>query len=71
MLHPDFVGGYHWPRAHGVYALLFAIMGRYDRAAVHFTALGDATSEYPWQSASGEPAAYFRKLHDLTFGGAK
>ena len=71
VLHPDFRGGYHWPRAHGVYALLFATMGQYERAAVHFKALGDVASEYPWQSASGDPAAYFRKLHDMTLGGVK
>ena len=71
VLHPDFNGGYHWPRAHGVYALLFAAMGQRERAAVHFKALGDARSEYPWQSASGDAAAYFGKLRDKALGGAK
>ncbi|GAA3433071.1 hypothetical protein GCM10018954_026740 [Kutzneria kofuensis] len=71
VLHPDFAGGYHWPRAHGVYALLFATMGQHDRAAVHFTALGDAGSEYPWQSASGSPESHFRTLRDKALGGVK
>lgn len=71
VLDPDFVGGYHWPRAHGVYALLFSLTGQLDRAAAHFAALGDARSEYPWESASGDPATYFRKLRDQALGGAK
>lgn len=71
VLHRHFTGGYHWPRAHGVYALLFATMGQHERAAVHFTALGEARSEYPWESASGKPDALFRTLRGQALGGAK
>ncbi|EWM16336.1 hypothetical protein KUTG_06640 [Kutzneria sp. 744] len=71
VLHPDFAGGYHWPTAHGVYALLFGRMGDQERAKVHFTALGEALSEYPWQSASGTPEALFRRMRDKALGGAK
>jgi len=70
VLHPDFIGGYHWPQAHGVFALLFAEMGDHRRAAAHFEALGDVASDYPW-NMFGDPAAGFDRLRDLSLGGAK
>jgi hypothetical protein len=70
VLHPDFAGGYHWPQAHGVFAVLFAEMGDHRRAATHFEALGDAASEYPW-TMFGDPAAGFARLRGLSGGGAK
>lgn len=70
VLHPDFVGGYHWPQAHGVFAVLFAEAGDHGRAAAHFEALGDAGSEYPW-NMFGDPAAGFARLRDHCIGGAK
>ncbi|MFI9388905.1 hypothetical protein [Kutzneria sp. NPDC052558] len=70
VLHPGFFGGYHWPQAHGVFAVLFAEMGDHRRAAAHFEALGDAGSEYPW-TMFGDPAAGFARLRGLSAGGAQ
>jgi hypothetical protein len=72
VLHPNFVGGYYWPRACGVFAVLFNKIGDHERAAACFRRLGDeVASEYPWQQLYAEPAAAFDSLRDKAFGGVK
>ncbi|MFC0432981.1 hypothetical protein [Kutzneria buriramensis] len=72
VLHPDFAGGYHWPQAYGVFAVLFGKMGDHERAVACFRALGDTVaSEYPWQNLHGDPAVGFASVRDQVLGGAK
>jgi len=72
VLHPNFVGGYHWPRACGVFAILFGKIGDHERAAACYRRLGDeAASEYPWEQLYADPAAAFNSLRDKAFGGVR
>jgi hypothetical protein len=72
VLHPNFVGGYHWPRACGVFAVLLGKIGDHERAAACYRRLGDeAASEYPWQQLYADPAAAFDSLRDKALGGVK
>jgi hypothetical protein len=72
VLHPNFVGGYHWPRAYGVFAALFGKIGDHERAAMCFRRLGDeVASEYPWEQLYADPATGFDSLRDKAFGGVK
>ncbi|MFC0543756.1 hypothetical protein [Kutzneria chonburiensis] len=71
VLHPNFVGGYHWPTAYGVFAYLFGLMGDHERAAACFAPLGDEVAgEYPWKRLT-KPDVAFNQLRDKALGGVK
>lgn len=60
VLHPAFRRTYGWVTVQGAFAALFSLIGDLPRAAVHFRALGNLASQYPW-SYLGDPAeAYTR-----------
>ncbi len=60
VLHPAFARPYGWVSVEGVFAALFAVAGDLKRAAVHFRALGNLASSYPW-SMLGDPAAVYTR----------
>ena len=60
VLHPAFRRSYGWVTVQGAFAAMLSLIGDLPRAAVHFRALGNLASEYPW-SYLGKPAdAYVR-----------
>lgn len=70
VLHPDFrpAHAYGWVTVQGCFAALFSLIGDRARAAVHFRALGNLASEYPW-SYLGKPADAYVKYRDAALAG--
>jgi hypothetical protein len=60
VLHPACQRGPSWYRAHGMFALYQNLAGNYPAAAVHFRALGNLASQYPW-AYLGDPAVEFQR----------
>lgn len=68
LLHPAFRPAPGWVSAHGVFAVLSSWAGDRNKAAVHFRALGDLASDYPWASCYRDPAAGFEELRSAALG---
>ena len=60
VLNPAFRPCYAHVSAHGVFAMAFSQIGDYPRAAVHFRALGNVASDYPWSYFGDKVAAFER-----------
>lgn len=60
VLHPAFRRSYGWVTAYGAFAAMFSLIGDLPRAAVHFRALGNLASEYPWAYFDKPADAYVR-----------
>ena len=71
VLHPNHRPTYGWVKAHGVFAVLTSFAEDTAKAAVHFHALGDLASSYPWESCFGDASAGFNKLRDAALGGRR
>ncbi|MFI9388907.1 hypothetical protein [Kutzneria sp. NPDC052558] len=71
LLHPAFRKVPGWVSAHGVFAVLSSWAGNQAKAAVHFQALGDLASSYPWESCFTNPAAGFQELRAAALGGKR
>ncbi|MEV6607810.1 hypothetical protein [Kutzneria sp. NPDC051319] len=69
LLHPAFRPVPGWVAAHGVFAVLASWAGNQAKAAVHFRALGDLASNYPWASCYTNPAGGFEELRSAALGG--
>ncbi|MGW1775301.1 hypothetical protein [Streptomyces sp. NPDC002104] len=66
VLHPDFDSArHHAVAAHGVFAALHSLAGRWDEAAPHFRALGDRMSAFPWEYLDDDPVAEFERHRRL------
>lgn len=68
VLHPAFRRGYGWVGAHSNFAACFSFAGEYRMAAVHFRALGDLGSEFPW-SMFGSARALIARHRGAALGG--
>jgi hypothetical protein len=71
VLHPAFRQVPGWVEAHGVFAVLSSWAGNPHKAAVHFRALGDLASDYPWSWCYKDPAAGFESLRSAALGGSR
>lgn len=69
VLHDDYVGGPLGVQAHSCFAMAFWLAGRNERAAVHFAALGDRATEFPWMYTFDAPAQ-LGELRDAVLRGA-
>ncbi|MGW5396062.1 hypothetical protein [Streptomyces sp. NPDC003952] len=66
VLHPDFDSArHHAVAAHGVFATLHCLAGRWDEAAPHFRALGNRLSAFPWEYLDDDPVAEFERHRRL------
>ncbi|MER5481835.1 hypothetical protein ABT024_01275 [Streptomyces sp. NPDC002812] len=66
VLHPDFDSArHHAVVAHGVFAALHSLAGRWDEAAPHFRALGNRLSAFPWEYLDSDPVAEFDRHRKL------
>ncbi|MFI9163131.1 hypothetical protein [Kitasatospora aureofaciens] len=70
VLHPGFERNLSWIRAHTQFAAAFSFSGQPLLAAPHFEALGDLTTEYPWDMISGQPDALWRRHADAAWAAA-
>ena len=61
VLHPDFRPVHGWLGAHSVFAFTLFHAAARDRAAVHFAAMGNRVSSYPWDAHSGLWKSEFRQ----------
>lgn len=69
LFHPAFRPVPGWVEAHGVFAILSSWAGNPHKAAVHFRALGDLASDYPWSWCYKNPAGGFEELRSAAAGG--
>ena len=60
VLHPAFRRTYGWVTVQGTFALMFSLIGDLPRAAVHFRALGNLATEFPWNYLGDPAKAYIR-----------
>ena len=60
VLHADDVGGPLGVQAHSAFAMAFWLADRHDLAAVHFAALGDRATDFPWTYTFDDPAELVR-----------
>ncbi|MGW1029172.1 hypothetical protein ACWD4J_36760 [Streptomyces sp. NPDC002577] len=60
VLHPAFQRPYGWVSVQGTFAALFSLIGDTESAAVHFRAMGNLASEFPWNYL-GDPTEAFTR----------
>ena len=60
VLHSAFARPFGWVTVQGAFAAMFSLIGDLPRAAVHFRALGNLATRYPW-SYLGDPAAAYTR----------
>jgi hypothetical protein len=60
VLAPAFRARFGWVFAHNAFAMILSLRGDHAMAAVHFRALGNAASEFPWGYLGDESAAFKR-----------
>ncbi len=67
VLHPAFRRTYGYYNAHNSFAYVFSLAGAYDRAAVHFRAIGGFATKLPW-TYSGDAPGEFVKQRSAALG---